>query len=397
MKLFQTLGVLGVCIGLCPTVYVYGSDSKVLSMMELMVRTRSLFVGGNPELSKRCIATRTLFSGKVYDDVENDELSYRNVNDVKLEPPKWAELDFIDIAGLGSFVARSSHQEEEDDSRFLDGDEIAILYAHGGRLVAGNAQSYASLLTTWTRPLSAAIVVPEYSLAPEVSVTFAPEEFAATYKSIVASAVSPKKIIVASDGAGACVVLTALAKLQKEGSPMPAGVILLSPSVDMVRKHDPYKHDRFITGRALNELARIADTEEHLKMVSPLRFGDETFFRELPPTMILYDGDDMSAEESKELIKRLRDVKTPVNLIYSEGLWQNWLLLHFLFPEGIEDMSRVRHFVDEVTGRDPSPMQTAIPPHRLMRIFQNFRARLLSNDTKPEHPDEAVALVKGKD
>jgi monoterpene epsilon-lactone hydrolase len=108
-----------------------------------------------------------------------------------------------------------------------------ILYFHGGGYVFGSPAT--------NRPITANLVlrtgVPatsvDYRLAPEAPYPAAVEDGVAAYRELLENGVPAAGVIVAGDSAGAGLAAATVISARDAGLPMPAGLVLFSPYVDM--------------------------------------------------------------------------------------------------------------------------------------------------------------------
>jgi acetyl esterase/lipase len=130
-------------------------------------------------------------------------------------------------------------------------------------------------------------VMPSYRLAPEEPFPAAVDDVMACYRGLLDLGYAPEDIVVAGDSAGGNLTLVLLQQALKEGLPMPAAGLMLSPGMELsgkLRSHnintfsDPmfnqYALQQVITHYLHNNLELLKD-----ERVSPLRGN----FEGLPP------------------------------------------------------------------------------------------------------------------
>jgi acetyl esterase/lipase len=133
--------------------------------------------------------------------------------------------------------------------------------------------------------------MPSYRLAPEEPFPAAVEDVLASYKGLLDLGIDPAEIVVAGDSAGGNLTLVLLQQLQRQGLPLPAAGLMISPGMDLsgrLRSHhintysDPmfnqYAMRQVISNYLQNDMKLLRD-----ERVSPLR-GE---FEGLPPLFFL--------------------------------------------------------------------------------------------------------------
>jgi acetyl esterase/lipase len=107
-----------------------------------------------------------------------------------------------------------------------------VLYLHGGGYVMGSAFGYRPLAGALASAAGAAVLVPEYRLAPEHPFPAALEDALAAYRWILDRGADPGGVTLAGDSSGGGLVFSVLTSLRRRGLPMPGGAVLLCPWVD---------------------------------------------------------------------------------------------------------------------------------------------------------------------
>lgn len=108
-----------------------------------------------------------------------------------------------------------------------------ILWIHGGGFVIGSPRSHQGMLSYLARAANAAVIVPKYRRAPEHPFPAAVEDVEAAIDVIDATVPDTGPLILAGDSAGGTLALVALARALAQHTPEIAGVLLVSPAVDL--------------------------------------------------------------------------------------------------------------------------------------------------------------------
>ena len=116
--------------------------------------------------------------------------------------------------------------------RFFHSDKV-IYHIHGGGFTFGSPWSHKALASRMASETGVPVFLPDYRLAPEHPHPAATEDTLAGWDWLLSIGFHAKDIVVAGDSAGGNLALQLVASLEKRGDAMPAGVVLLSPWVDL--------------------------------------------------------------------------------------------------------------------------------------------------------------------
>lgn len=107
-----------------------------------------------------------------------------------------------------------------------------ILYVHGGAYYFGSVDEHRYQIQRHARKMKARVLAPRYRLAPQFPFPCGLQDCVASYLFLLEH-FKPTQILFGGDSAGGGMVLSMLVTLRDQGIPLPAGVILLSPWVDL--------------------------------------------------------------------------------------------------------------------------------------------------------------------
>jgi len=337
----------------------YTSDWPSMFALDTMKGCLSLFNMNSREISRQAWATKKLVTGKVheYEDDLRDVGAYRKVTEVDLYGPTWAKVDNI---LLGDVAAWTSECEASGSKA----DRVDLLFVHGGYFVAGSAATYVSLLSPWTRSLHAKVFVPELPQAPDVALPIIRQTFVSSYRAALRKSTPSNRLVVAAEGSGCCLAISGILQAHASGYDLPSGIICMSPLLDVPGELEE-KKDLLFHSKSIENFMKLVGTPEELKSLSVSSIDDSALAK-LPPVLIVYDDGDLTSEQAKAFQSRLQRLGVPVDIIRRTNLWPAYMLLYHEFPEGLDDMKRVREFVDRVTDRK-SP-QSILPPRERYKI-----------------------------
>lgn len=189
----------------------------------------------------------------------------------------------------------------------------AILWCHGGGFAMGSSRSHKGMASQVAAVAKIAAVLPDYRLAPEHKHPAALEDCLAAYANVVKEGVTADRIILAGDSAGGGLAVAAALKLKEQGSPMPAGLMLLSPWVDLANRGWSHsakaQRDPFLTSSALAVRARgyLGEGSANLSIL-------DADLRGLPPSFIQTGEAEVLLSDSTTLAERLGAAGVPVTL-----------------------------------------------------------------------------------
>ena len=196
------------------------------------------------------------------------------------------------------------------------GDHV-ILWCHGGGFTMGSSRSHRGLAAQVAGHARTGAVIPDYRLAPEHRHPAAVDDCVATYLGVLGESMKASNIIVAGDSAGGALAMAMLLRLKQQGAEMPAGLMLLSPWVDLGNKGWSHsanaKRDPFLTSTGLATRAK-----EYFGGAGQLPILDADLSG-LPPTFIQTGQAEILMSDSTALAERLGAAGVPVTL----EIWPN--------------------------------------------------------------------------
>jgi acetyl esterase/lipase len=208
----------------------------------------------------------------------------------QFEPPPGIGAQPVNAAGVpGLLLAPRS-----------DGN-AAILFLHGGGHIAGSAFGYQPLAGALADAAGAGVVIPDYRLAPEFPFPASIEDAVRAYRWILDRGMPAPRVTVAGDSSGGGLAISLLLRLRQQGLPMPGGVMLFCPWVDLeLRNQHSHELDKF---RAAAVSLYLGEHRADDPLLSPLT-ADLTG---LPPLLIQAATGDPLLDEARELVDRATD------------------------------------------------------------------------------------------
>lgn len=231
-------------------------------------------------------------------------------------------------------------------------DDRAILMFHGGGYVFGSPRMYRGLAGRVAKAADASVHLPQYRLAPEHAHPAAVHDGLTAYRAML-DRHRAERIVVAGDSAGGGLTVATLQAARDEGLPMPAGMVLLSPWLDLTGGGQSYRANVGTEILILPPVvARAAgwyrgDHPADAPGVSPL-FGE---LAGLPPALVQVSASELLYSDSESFASAARAVGVDVDLRVEADLWHVWQLMAPVVPEARASIAQIGRFVAERTSR----------------------------------------------
>jgi acetyl esterase/lipase len=236
-----------------------------------------------------------------------------------------------------------------------------FLYWHGGGYVSCSPRTHRALLCALADASGARCIAPSYPLAPASPFPAALDAALACYRELLASGVSPSRLVVGGDSAGGGLTLAMLLSLRDAGEPLPSAAVLLSPWVDLecsgasIQGHARYD---YLDPELVDQAARWyagGESRRH-PLISPIHAD----LRGLPPMLVLTGGVEVFHSENELFVERLRAADVRVAHEIAEHAVHVFPLLSVVSAQGRSAERRIGRFIREHTlAREPTPAVTA--------------------------------------
>jgi epsilon-lactone hydrolase len=219
-----------------------------------------------------------------------------------------------------------------------------ILYFHGGAYVMQLIAPQWTLIGGLVRRTGGTATVALYPLAPEHDWRQGLDAADKAFDEL-AEKVGAANIVVAGDSAGGGLTLALALKRRDEGKPLPVGLVLFSPWLDItvsgadqpqLEKRDPSLNIPMLR-RAGDMWAR--DTDRVSPYVSPL-FGEQ---EGLPPTLVFSGTRDLLFSDARRLVEKAPHVR----LVTYPEMFHVWMAAPI--PEAGRALDQAAAFMAEVT------------------------------------------------
>jgi monoterpene epsilon-lactone hydrolase len=215
------------------------------------------------------------------------------------------------IAGVPTYVVIPTHVPVAEDGPIF-------LSIHGGALILGGGDL--TRVMTEISAMSAGIThwAPDYRMPPKHRYPAALDDVIAVYKALL-EVRDPSQIIVGGGSAGGNLAAALILRAKDEGLPMPAGLVLLTPEVDLTESGDSFTTlaDVSVGLQSLLEVNALYANGHDLEdpYLSPL-FGDVTGF---PPTLLISGTRDLYLSNTVRMHRKLREAGVDADLHIFDG------------------------------------------------------------------------------
>jgi epsilon-lactone hydrolase len=210
-----------------------------------------------------------------------------------------------------------------EDENVADDDRV-ILHLHGGAYVMGSPRTHRGLGAALSRTSHAAVVLPEYRLAPEHVFPSALDDAMGTYRWLVEErGFRPERIAVSGDSAGGGLGLALLVRLRDEGRPLPACYVGMSPWTDLAGTGGSMDEldelDPWLSAAMVQPAARAYAGETPLDdpLLSPM-YAD---MRDLPPMLVHVGEHEILLDDARRVVERAREAGVDASLGVFEEMW----------------------------------------------------------------------------
>lgn len=251
----------------------------------------------------------------------------------------------IERKSFGAFDAAWVHPE----ARLSD---TVILYLHGGGYTCGNYDFAIGFASTLAKNLGLRIFAPAYRLAPEAPYPAATDDSLRAYEYLLECGISPRSIVLCGESAGGGLCYSLCLRLRAMGKELPAGIIAISPWVDLTMSGDSIRNkanaDIALTYDRLKFFADAytAAADPTNPEISPI-FADVTG---MPPSLIFVGSDELLYDDAQVLERKLIHAGVQSKLIVGENMWHAYTI--YSIKEHKNDFVEMDGFINGVV---PAP------------------------------------------
>jgi len=186
------------------------------------------------------------------------------------------------------------------------GDRRLFYDMHGGALVMGGGEVCKARAQGMAAKVGARVVSVDYRMPPDHPYPASLDDCLTVYRALLNER-DPAEIIVGGGSAGGNLAAALILRARDEGLPLPAGLVLLSPELDLTESGDTFHTNAGIDPMGTLMLPNLlyaggADLAD--PYLSPL-FGD--FTKGFPPTLLTSGTRDLFLSNTVRMHRALRD------------------------------------------------------------------------------------------
>ena len=241
-------------------------------------------------------------------------------------------------------------------------EENVILYLHGGAYCIGSAKTHGGLTASLAKKCQARVFVPEYRLSPEHAFPAAIDDCLNCYEWLLQQGYKPSQIIIAGDSAGAGLVMATALRLKEKQLTQPAGLILMSPWVDLTLANLNKVKDK------IDPLLRWSNLKPAVKHYlnganpkDPLASAIFADLSGLAPMLIQVGSEEILLGDAKKLHEQARKYKVDVSYnLYQQG-WHVFQLQAGLLNMADQAIDEMSLFISNVTRHTDTQQTEATP------------------------------------
>ena len=224
-----------------------------------------------------------------------------------------------------------------------------IVYFHGGGFCQGSINTHRRLAAHIVKSTDLTVLIFDYPLAPESPYPDALNCSKGIYEYLLNND-TIENIIFAGDSAGGGLALALTLLLKHLNIPLPKGIFLFSPFLDLTLSGDTIKTCAQKDPICFkDDLKMDADyyvgTESHYNpFISPI-YGDITGF---PPLLIQVGSDEILYSDSTRFANKARESQVNIRLSVWEGMWHVFQAWIDDIPEAADALKEVSWFIKNV-------------------------------------------------
>jgi monoterpene epsilon-lactone hydrolase len=230
----------------------------------------------------------------------------------------------------------------------------AFLYFHGGGFYTGSTRSHRHLVAHLAEAARLTSYSMDYRLAPENRFPAAVEDARAAYRWLLGQGIAAERIVVGGDSAGGNLALGVALWARQEGVPLPGGLYLISPWLDLAQTRASYEarassDPMFIReGVSKGALLYLQGTSLADPWASPVH-ADPTG---LPRTLIQVGTDEILLSDSLDFASKAALAGVGVRLDVWAQMMHVWLYQHRVIPEGRQAIAEAGVWLRDTVSRE---------------------------------------------
>jgi acetyl esterase/lipase len=228
-----------------------------------------------------------------------------------------------------------------------------IVYLHGGGLVVCSPQTHRKVAGHLARAAGCRTLVVDYRRAPEAPAPAQLEDAVAAYRWLLAKGIAAEHIVFAGDSAGGNLAISASLRAVQEGLPAPAGVLAISPWLDLECKGESMTTradtDALLNADLLTGLASLFLGPDG-SAIDPAYNPLHADLSALPPTLLVTGGDEVVLSDSTRFAEQATRAGAHVTLHVEPGMQHVYPFMAGKAPEADAAVETLGQFARTCLG-----------------------------------------------
>ena len=223
-----------------------------------------------------------------------------------------------------------------------------IIYFHGGAFVVGGRFLHRGLISRIAHEARATVVSVEYRQMPRHSIADATLDGVAAYRWALAQGTPAEDIMIMGDSAGGFLTFTVTEEAMEQGLPRPAGIVAMSPLIDLDYVRTPIGGGRFgcaIFGpRAFRTFSSMA---ARVSGIGGVRTPADCMLSDMPPVLLQCSSSESLYPQVVRMEELLEAAGVPVEL----QVWDKQVHVFQaarLLPEAGQAIEQIAEFAEAV-------------------------------------------------
>ena len=235
-----------------------------------------------------------------------------------------------------------------------------IVYLHGGGYIGTSPTMYAAFTGWLAHETGCDIFVADYRLAPEFPYPAGRDDALEVIRALLADGLDPETLFLGGDSGGGGLATSVLLAIEEEGLPIPAGLLLFSPEVDLILDEPS------VTENASNDiLPWNIPVSAYTHGVDPASLspvlGDCSHY---PPTFVAFGDLEMFRDPIRRFVTGLQEGGVPTSVVEAPNMFHVFPILMPWANSSRETYRAVGRFVAErLAAQGPAhlPAAEAVP------------------------------------
>lgn len=246
-------------------------------------------------------------------------------------------------------------------ARGVEADDSVLLYLHGSGYVACSPRTHRGMVARLSSLAGVPAFTLDYRLAPDHVFPCAADDTMAAYRWLLDRGYDPERIVVGGDSAGGHLAIGLAVDCLREGLPVPAGLLLISPLVDhsfeLSAQRDRDIPDPLFSNalgkRFVGAYSGAADQEDHRLTLLKC---DAT---KLPPMLIQSGGLEQLTADAEAFAEVARAAGVDCELQVWPGQVHVFQIFQGLIPEARPALEHAGAFISRAIGTGERAAQRA--------------------------------------